>query len=114
MIYIVLLSIGHFVTCITSVLKLYNCFVYVALQAFTFVLNFDPCICGWFYVSSLLSTLVTFAFPHTIGQFSPASGKTFHACAHVGITVTTYNVEGSGISMVSILLDSFTWKILTH
>lgn len=55
-------------------------------------LNFDPCVYGWFYVSSLLSTLVTFAFSHTIGQFSPRSGKTFHACTHVGITVTTDNV----------------------
>jgi hypothetical protein len=44
------------------------------------------------YISLLLSTLITFVFPYTIVWFSPQSGKPFHTCAHVGITVTTDNV----------------------
>lgn len=59
----------------------------------------------------LLNAVVAFACPHTIGWFSPHSGKTFHPCALVGITVTTDNVlKGLESAWLASCLTIFTYK----
>lgn len=94
MIYIVLLSHRSFCYLYYKPFKALQLFSVCGSASYFFFFK-NWCLCLWvvvYFISLLLNTLVTFACPHAVGQFSPHSGKAFHTCAHVGVTVTTDNV----------------------
>lgn len=59
-------------------------------------------------ISLLLNTLVTFACPHAIGSSVHIQEKHFTPVHMLGLQSLLIMFKGPGISMVSILLNSFT------